>query len=295
MTVRETSPGEVYRAPDGRTTVSRGGDLLLRCHSRGCNPVEMYEHIGICPSALFCSEHARSHAKKHGRKIVGGRAVEPAAAGKPGRLDDEHFARFAVAHAECVARTRRGELSAWVERIPGVSLGAMIAMEAGIDARGKITWPHRDADGRVIGLALRDAAGAKTSLTGSRIGLCMPVPYQPVGDAIRVVESQTSVAALLARRLAAVGRGPAHAPRCVPGWLAEYLRRGKWRTVIVVADRDAAGTGMAGAKALAAQLPPEPGRTVRVVYPPGGHKDVRDAILAGLYVRPGAKPPSKES
>ena len=137
--------------------------------------------------------------------------------------------------------------------------------------------PERDADGEVIGTAYRDADGNKTSTKGGKRGLILSWPLATYAgsspaDPVFIAEGASDTAALLSMGFDAVG--VPMAGQC--GELLAELLAG--RHIVMVADADDAGRR--GAERIAAVTL---GRcaSVRVIEPPKGAKDVREAVLAG--------------
>jgi phage/plasmid primase-like uncharacterized protein len=173
----------------------------------------------------------------------------------------------------------------WAERL-SVAAEALDGMGCGLDATGNLAWPCLDDQCRCLGIALRDKSGRKFAVPGSKVGLAYPRLRQPTGSTILVVEGQTDVAALLTVGKPAVSRGAAKSTAGQLGWLADYLIRGwvgRSKRIVVIADRDRGGAGLAGAKHAAAVLATNLAVEVPVKFPPAGHKDMRDAILAGAF------------
>lgn len=140
------------------------------------------------------------------------------------------------------------------------------------------TFPMHDASGRVIGIRLRLPNGRKLSLRGSREGLFLPselASAQPPVPLLVVTEGPTDAAAALALGF----RHVAGRPSCGGGTkhLLELVHRLRPQRIGVISDND--NPGLEGAQRLAAALPHS---DVRIVLPPAGHKDLRDAVRAGL-------------
>ena len=136
---------------------------------------------------------------------------------------------------------------------------------------------ERNAHGEVIGTAYRLANGDKDMEPGSKRGLIYVAPLPAYAgltevDPIYVCEGASDTAALLSMGLHAVG--VAMAGHC--GEMLSDLVAG--RHVVLVADIDSAGRK--GAIKVATALV---GRclSVRIIEPPDGAKDVRDAVIAG--------------
>lgn len=136
---------------------------------------------------------------------------------------------------------------------------------------------ERNASGEVVGTALRNADGTKGFMPGGKRGLIVAWPLDAYAgtsevDPIFVCEGASDTAALMGLGLDAVGVPAAGLRRA---WLAELLVD---RHAVIVADADEPGqTGAAKlVDALLARCP-----SVRVIEPPEGAKDAREAVIAG--------------
>ena len=162
-----------------------------------------------------------------------------------------------------------------------------LQLPAGVpaDAWGRVAreegsrWaiPERDASGEVVGTAYRDADGGKTFKPDGKRGLIVAWPHEPYAGSsaskpVFVCEGASDTAALHGLGLDAVG--VPMAGHC-GAMLAELLAD---RHVVLVADADEAGRR--GAKTIADALVPR-GASVRIIEPPMGAKDAREAVLAG--------------
>jgi hypothetical protein len=130
-------------------------------------------------------------------------------------------------------------------------------------------FPMSDADGRIVGMRLRQPGGRKLSIKGGREGLFVPEGLD-FGGHLLVSEGPTDTAALLDLGFGAVGR-----PSCTGGvrHVIDLVRRLAVSEAVIVSDADA--PGQRGAESLAAVLvaycP-----AVRVIVPPAGIKDARE-------------------
>lgn len=136
------------------------------------------------------------------------------------------------------------------------------------------SFPMSDANGRVIGIRLRFPDGAKRAIKGSRQGLFVPLGDTPA-EWLFIAEGPSDAAALLQIGLQAIGR-----PSCSGGadLVGRFVRLRKSQHVVIVSDADL--PGQRGADCLADELALAC-RDVRVIGPPGGHGDARDAVVAG--------------
>lgn len=200
-------------------------------------------------------------------------AIAPPPRCKPGEAGD--FGATARAWARSVSAAA---LEGFAREL-GVSADSLGRLGVGWSA-GHSAWafPMHDPAGRIVGVRLRFGNGEKLSVKGGHEALFipsgMPGPGAPWPDGARlyVAEGASDTAALLTIGLRAVGR-----PSCTGGtrYIVE-LSRG--RSTVIVADVDE--PGRKGAKALADVLRmhcPD----ARIIFPPLGAKDIRDAVKRG--------------
>ncbi len=135
----------------------------------------------------------------------------------------------------------------------------------------------------VAGIRLREtASGRKSALAGGREGVFCPADLAN-SPTLFVVEGPTDATAALALGFPALGR-----PSATGGAdaVVDLVRRLRLRAVVLVADRDTDSNqhvGERGADELATRLAllvPD----VRVILPPLGAKDLRDAVMRGACV-----------
>jgi len=142
------------------------------------------------------------------------------------------------------------------------------------------TWPMFDSRGNVIGIRLRDEDGRKWAIRGSRNGMFMAAKREKKWPMLLVVEGPTDTAAGVALGLDVVGR-----PGNTSGHDHLVAFAARWRTVVLLIDRDEPGSRAEeltemGAKKTAEALVAG-GRTVKICRPPETHKDLRDWYQAG--------------
>jgi hypothetical protein len=160
----------------------------------------------------------------------------------------------------------------------GLTRASLAALGVGWSAnRCAYTFPMADASGQVVGIRLRGVDGSKWSVRGSRAGLHIPAALRPFpGDRLLIAEGPTDCAAMVDLGFpATVGRYSCLGDLRL---LADLARRWQPGDIVVVADADE--PGRRGADHLASILVRHV-RTVRVIIPPGGFKDVRDFLRAG--------------
>lgn len=143
------------------------------------------------------------------------------------------------------------------------------------------SFPMSDGNSKIIGIRLRNEAGDKWAVKGSRQGLFIPNYFDGDEDGTCfIAEGPTDTAALLTLGLYSIGR-----PSCNsnPDQLRIALRLANIRRVVIVADNDnkrrASGQqwspGIDGAKALGTAL-----KLPHVIWLPPS-KDVREFVRLG--------------
>lgn len=183
----------------------------------------------------------------------------------------------------------------------GIPLASWLAI--GAEQHGD-EWhtPERDATGKIIGTQRRLPTGRKIMVEGSKRGLLYVHPLPDGhGDTpdlpVLVVEGATDAAAAHSLALVAVGR-----PSATGG--AEHLAKLlEGRHVAILGENDE-GVGQTSPYTMADRLA-ERCASVRVVFPPKDHKDLRAWVSAGAttddvlgvlrYVEPVAKPEPKDN
>lgn len=179
----------------------------------------------------------------------------------------------------------------------GVSISDLKSLGAGYHSGYRaITYPMKDAGGRIVGIRIVRANGdgrsSKFAVKGSRNGLFYPstisgMPYYPPGRSYWIIaEGESDVlAAMYAGIPYVVG-----IPGCTSavGQLAKFMRRmvGKTRDdgprIVIMLDADPAG--QAGAAKIAGRMG-EFGRQAIVLPPPEPFKDIRQWVNAGAGQR----------
>ena len=141
---------------------------------------------------------------------------------------------------------------------------------------GSSTWPMSDASGRIIGITRRFWDGAKRIMPGHKAGLYLPDDLSVEPDTPLIVcEGATDTVAGRDMGLQCVGRfSCTHGARL----LVELVKVRRPGLLVIVADADEPGER--GAEVLASRLLAL-ARTVRVIRPPDGTKDIRMWKRAG--------------
>lgn len=131
-------------------------------------------------------------------------------------------------------------------------------------------FPMFAPDGQIRGFRLRGPSGKKFSMTGGREGLFIPRNLQFDQRRLLICEGPTDAAACLDLGFDAIGR-----PSCLGAVeLTAAFVRERWPLdVVIVADADR--PGQEGASRLADVLTGM-ARTVQIIEPPAGVKDIRE-------------------
>jgi len=165
----------------------------------------------------------------------------------------------------------------------GVATDALVVLDVGWDAeRGCWTFPERDADGHVIGIATRYFDGSKKRMAGGRAGLTYADDWETGDSPILLVEGGSDTAALLSCGLCVVGR-----PSNTGGvnQLINLLKDVPYdRQIIVIGERDekpdGRWPGREGAIGTAKKLAEELERPIAWALPPDHAKDARSWLNA---------------
>lgn len=163
----------------------------------------------------------------------------------------------------------RGLLDAWVDFRLGYVAEPVPGFERFV---GRLAIPNICASGHVVGMKFRALGDEDPKYDG------LSLPSRLFN--LRALNADTDVMCLTEGELDAVALGVLGVPAvAVPGkggWKAHHHRiLEQYRRIVLFRDVDGAG-GELVARVTGTDLP------VIVVTPPGGHKDVNDALVAGL-------------
>ena len=180
-------------------------------------------------------------------------------------------------------------------RLPGCEAHLFAARAGWNPGLGCWTFPERDGEGYVIGLATRYPDGKKLAMADGKRGITFVNGWADLKGPVFLVEGASDTVALAYCGLSALGRpsnkaGVEHLAGLLAGTDAA-------RPVVVVGenDRKADGSwpGRDGALFVATELAKRLGKPVSVALPPADYKDVRDWVadrLAGLAENPDPTP-----
>lgn len=171
--------------------------------------------------------------------------------------------------------------SDWLQRLSrelGVSVKNLKRLGVGWSPRNRAwSFPMRHAAGQVCGIRLRNWAGRKWAIRGSRQGLFIPerFPQTLKRSRLFIAEGPTDTAALLDMSFNAIGR-----PSCrgMERQIVQLAKQTAAAQVVIAADRDKPGRD--GAAQLAAILI-QAGIANQVFIPPPGEKDIRQWRQSG--------------
>jgi len=224
------------------------GRALLFCFS-GCSYKAIIGALGLADGA----DHRGVSAHRRVKRIATDRAAAP----------DAVYALKASRWATAAADEQVADLA----RSLGVSSHSLRRLGVGWNGWAW-SFPMRDSAGVVVGIRLRKRNGEKLAVRGGLEGLFIPSGLDPAAP-LFIVEGPTDCAAVLDCGLSAIGRP------CCSGAVELTGIVAAGRPVVIVADADDAGRR--GAERLAAALIvrcPD----VRLIFPPNGAKDIRDAV-----------------
>ncbi len=143
--------------------------------------------------------------------------------------------------AELVAQLRRITTPAMIEQHAdelGVSADMLDAMTAAwCPAQDAWAFPMWSGSGSIVGVRLRNVAGEKWAITGSKEGLFWPFGEPPEDGVLYVCEGPTDTTAAATLGLWAVGR-----PSCTGATehLRELCRRMRAKRIVIIGDNDPA-------------------------------------------------------
>lgn len=178
-----------------------------------------------------------------------------------------------------------------LHKTPDVNYADLVPKGAGADSWWKLgaaysakvnAWilPFRNPDYQIIGFQFRSTSGFKWAMSGSSLGLF--IPRIKVQEEVFIAEGASDCAALLSLGVYAIARPAAFACHEM---LAEFISRQKIKRAIIVSDYDPKkskneikSAGIDSALRLKLRLPCES----RIIVPPNGCKDIREAVIVGL-------------
>ena len=155
----------------------------------------------------------------------------------------------------------------------GVTSRALKAMGLGYsESRKAYTFPMYNARGDITGMRLRNQQGKKYAITLSRDGI-FACKVSDWSSRLLIAEGPTDCAALLdLRHVNVIGRPSCRGAVMITKEVVDD------RDAVIVSDRD--GPGLEGSRMLAEQLIGS-AKSVKIIMPPEGIKDVRDWIGNG--------------
>ena len=275
--------------PDSRPSLSitEADDhkLLIYCHA-GCTTKEVMADIGLDLRFLFPSAYALECGTCMRRFGAGPRMMSTQSC--PISEPNVDYARF-----DSIVRMHAATsqvMSALAEQLR-LPVSSLLALGVCYDAHAsRWVFPERDAERRVVGITYRYRDGSKICESGGKRGLSIPSDIdQRRAGPVYLAEGASDTAALHAVGLSAIGRPAAEASAIVRLWLTQILRKYADRPVIVVGDRDAIKAGKSagcdGARNLANYLKDALARPIGWALPAAPHKDVRDQIVAGEWLK----------
>jgi len=268
-------PAHSDTAPSLSVAVGSDGRVLLYCHA-GCDVADVLCELKLTYPDLF-------------PRLPAGNRKDVIREGKAGFIPPQHTVRQSYPDLSCVMHAYQNALtSAHLQALAdqlGLPYGMLEVFQLGwwSDDTGQF-WaiPEKHPAGRTIGIMRRYADGSKKTMAGSVRGLAIPNSLNLNSEFIFIPEGFSDTVVLTGCGYSAVGRPSAaggtdllcHLLRCFPG------------QIIILGENDLKPDGFwpgrVGAQGIATQLIAALGRTVRVLMPPSGFKDVRS-----LYTQAG--------
>jgi hypothetical protein len=254
------------------------GSVLLHCHA-GCEPESIAKALGLEFRHLGPTRPARQAPQLQATTQRATIAAQPQFVTAPDSEQD--WAALVVDACKSLTEQAAERLA---EQL-GVGADDMRLLGLGMTRVGDeivYTWPERDAQGRIVGVATRSMNGAKGFIAGGKRGLTIAPGWHTGTHPIPIVEGPTDVAALLYASLPGIGRPSANGGGKL---LAELLSCiPAERPIVIVAEfdprRDGRWPGRDGAQKVARELADALGRKVQITYPPAPHKDVREWLTS---------------
>jgi hypothetical protein len=151
----------------------------------------------------------------------------------------------------------------------GVKLESLHVLKTAWDERSQAyAFPMRDGNGKIVGVRLRNFAGKKWAVTGSKSGIFMP--YMNPAETVYITEGPTDTAAAHTMGLYAIGR-----PSCSGGAneIKQVVQQRGIKRMVVIADND--GPGLLGAETLVKLIP------IRACLMTLPCKDIREFVNLG--------------
>ena len=234
-------------------------------------------------------------AGKEHRQVCGPAPVRRAQANQPsvspGALETAHAAAVVALTPELRAALA-AELGLPEAVLAELAIGwsDTARHHANREITGAYIFPEYDGQGRLIGVSYRfptakvadltdddgKPIGNKSSPTGYKRGLTLPLAWREMPDPTLIVEGPTDVLAARALDLSVIGRPSNHGG---VDFLAQLCRH---RQVILLGENDrkpdGRWPGKEGAEAVARHLETRWQRPVPVAFPPEGIKDLRDWV-----------------
>lgn len=255
---RARCPAHKDRTPSLSIAAGEGGRALVKCHA-GCSTSDVMTGLGLGMADLMPEQRSRH---------------QPGRNGKSG----EQSGDWQALQEQCVDALTEDRLEELAELLE-LSPDSLQRIGCGwLEDKGCWTFPERDADGRVIGIALRWADGRKGFIKGGKRGLTIPDEVDLNQRPLCCVEGPSDVAALLTMGVEAVGRPSNRGGVKLLATLAADAV-----DVLVVGENDlkanGASPGIDGAVATAEELATVLRRPIRWALPPEGAKDVRSWLV----------------
>lgn len=218
---------------DPSLSIGLGTDdrVLLTCHA-GCSAEEIVGAVGLTMTDLFADDPKDRNGRIPGRPSRSKRKGKPPEA-LPSNEELDEWRRALLDNSAALNKLR--QLKGW-------AAPALEKLEVGVHDR-RLRFPIRDEHGQLINVVKyaprrEDGESKSIALRGRPRGL-FPAPEIVSGAEVWLVEGEPDAVSAATLGLSAV------AVPGVKGWKPEYARRFSGKRVVVCADCDKPGRGLA--------------------------------------------------
>jgi len=241
------------------------------------HPCVICDHIDWCTytdNGACCMRVESSHPTKNGGWFHRTKPYEPKAYINKSQRTPERVPEHAPSFDKMLSHWHSGttdQLDQLAEQLQ-LDVSVLIALGACYaDVHYAYAFPMYLPDGNVVGIRLRNIAGEKWAVKGSKAGLFIPWnAMHLLASGIFICEGPTDTAAAMTLGFFAIGR-----PACLgqEDLVAQVIKESCAKNVYVCFDND--GPGVRGAEKLCQSLKR---RVIRVVPPA---KDLREFVVNG--------------
>lgn len=259
-------PAHLDRRPSLSVNFDKSeGRFLLKCH-RDCKFDDIVHEAGMTMNEMFDTALSTRSAIQPPRR---GSGFIPQVTESVPALGDR---QAIYTHSANDARVGdlANQLNVSPESLRAIGIGWCVTDNCW-------TFPEYNGKGEICGILRRYRTGNKYTMTGSHRGLTLPQGWKESGEPLYICEGQSDVAAAISKGMRAIGRPGISAGL---GDLATLLRQESGK-LIMVADNDRHDKNRSKAKELASKLAHTLQRSVKLIAPPSGYKDLREFLTEG--------------